>query len=68
MRSDGFSRHRRRMGYMDLVELAPGMGPAGGFGDAACVVEMPEAGIGVSLESSSIVLQVLPGMFSLAIG
>ena len=56
------------MGHMDLVELTPGVSPAGGFGDAACVVEMMEASVGVSLESSSIVLQVLPGMFTLTIG
>ena len=37
---------------MDLVELAPCVRPARGFGDAAGVVEVMEAGIGVGLQKS----------------
>src|ERR1019366_6494878 len=55
------------MGDMDLVELAPGVRPAGDFDDRSIFVEMLEASIGVSLERTAIVLQVLAWVLALTI-
>src|SRR5271169_6335003 len=52
---------------MDVVDLAPYMSPAGGFYDPAAFVEMMESSIGIGLQNTGEVTQVLPGMFSLAI-
>jgi hypothetical protein len=51
---------------MDLVELASRMGPAGCL-IYMVAVEVMEARIGVCLQSTLKVLQVLAGMFALAI-
>ena len=53
---------------MDLVELAPGMGPAGDLVDRSSFVEMMEAGVGVGLESALIELDVLAWPLTLAVG
>src|SRR6185503_17193347 len=56
----------RSMRQVDVVELAPGMCPAGCL-IYMVAVEMMEASIGIGLQSSSEVLQVLPRMFSPAV-
>src|SRR5665213_2997502 len=52
---------------MDLVELAPGVRPAGDSDDHPTFVDMLEAGIGISLERTPVELKVLARMFSLAV-
>ena len=52
---------------IDLMELAPGMGPTRDFVDRSSFIELPEAGEGVGLQSALIVLQVLPWVLSPAI-
>ena len=42
---DGFGSNRRGVGHMDIVELAPGMRPAGNFIDGAVAVEMMKSRI-----------------------
>src|SRR5579863_579311 len=54
------------MRQMDVVELAPGMCPAGRL-IYMVAVEMMEARIGVSLQCSGEVLQMLPRVFSSAV-
>src|SRR3569833_1385435 len=54
------------MRQMDVVELAPSMCPAGCL-IYMVAVEMMKTRIGVSLQSSGEVLQVLPRMFSSAV-
>src|SRR5579863_1204643 len=54
------------MHHVDLVELAPGMGTAGRL-IYMVAVEMMKARIGVCLQGSGEVLQMLAGMFTLAI-
>src|SRR5712675_2251271 len=54
------------MDHMDLVELAPCMGPASRL-IYMVAVQMMKAGIGVCLQSTLEVLQVMPWMFALAI-
>src|SRR5580704_10010278 len=54
------------MRHMDLVELAPGMGPAGCL-IYMVAVKMMKARVGIGLQGSGEVLQVLAGMFTLAI-
>jgi hypothetical protein len=51
---------------MNLMELASGMCPAGGLVDVFSIQVM-KAGVGVSLKSALEGLQVLAGMFALAI-
>lgn len=53
---------------MDLMELTPGVGPARGFRDPAIFIEMMETCIGVSLQHTTIRLQVLSRALALAIG
>ena len=50
---------------MDLVKLAPGMGPAGDLVDRSSFVEMMEAGVGVGLQRTLVKLQVLAWPFAL---
>ena len=52
---------------MDLVELAPGMGPTRDFVDRSAFIELLETGEGVGLQSALVVLQVLPWVLSPAI-
>src|ERR1035437_1229250 len=52
---------------VDLVKLAPGMCPTGGFVDLAAFVEMMKSGVGIGLQCALVVLQVLPGMLALAV-
>jgi hypothetical protein len=52
---------------MDLVELAPRVGPAGYFIDVAIPVQGMEPGIGICLKSALEVLQVSLRMLTLAI-
>ena len=52
---------------MDVVELAPCMSPACGFDDPATFVKMMKPSIGIGLQNSSKGVQMLLGMFSLAI-
>jgi hypothetical protein len=65
---DGFSSNRRSERYMEIVELAPYMGPARSFLDAAISIEMMEAGVAIRLQRAATVAQMLARMFSLAIG
>ena len=51
---------------MDLVELAPGMGPAGRL-VYMVAVQMMKSGIGIGLQGAGEVLQMLARMFTLAI-
>ena len=51
---------------MDLVELAPGMRPAGGLIDIVAI-KMMKAGVGICLQSALEGLQMLAWMFALAI-
>jgi hypothetical protein len=64
---DGFSSNRRSERYMEIVELAPYMGPARSFLDAAISIEMMEAGVAIRLQRAAEVAQMLARMFSLAI-
>ena len=52
---------------MDVVELAPGMCPAGCLIYMVLPVQMMKAGIGIGLQGSGEVLQMLARMFALAI-
>jgi hypothetical protein len=52
---------------MDLVELASGMGPTRDFVDRSSFIKLLEACEGVSLQSTLIVLQMLPWVLSPAI-
>jgi hypothetical protein len=52
---------------MDLVKLAACVRPAGNFIDPAIAVEMMEPCIGVRLQATLEVLQMLPWMLSFAI-
>src|SRR5271163_4825378 len=52
---------------MDLVELASGMRPTRDFVDRSSFIKLLEACEGVGLQSTLIVLQVLPWVLSLAI-
>src|ERR1700733_4294005 len=54
------------MDNMNLVELAPGMRPAGCLIDMV-TVQMMKAGIGISLQSAGEVFQMLTWMFPLAV-
>jgi len=51
---------------MNVVELAPGMRPAGRL-IYMVAIQMMKARISIGLQSSSEVLQMLAGMFALAI-
>ena len=53
---------------MDLVELAPGMGPAGDLVDRSSFVQMVEAGVSVGLESALVEPEVLAWPLALAVG
>jgi len=52
---------------MNVVELASGMGPTGNLIDVAAVVEMMKSSVGIGLQRTLEVLQMLAGMFALAI-
>src|ERR1700733_1648687 len=52
---------------MDVIELAPCMSPASGLDDPAPFVEMMKSSIGIGLQNTGKRVQMLPGMFSLAI-
>src|SRR5450631_1480967 len=52
---------------MDVVELTPCVSPARGFDDLAAFVEMMKSSIGIGLQNTRKGVQMLPGMFSLAI-
>ena len=52
---------------VDLVELAPGVGPAGHFVDIAAFVKVMEAGVGVCLKRTLVEPEVLPRVLALAI-
>jgi hypothetical protein len=54
------------MDDMDFMKLAPCMGPAGGL-IYMVTVQVMKARVGVGLESAREVLQMLAGMFALAI-
>jgi hypothetical protein len=56
------------MSDMDLVKLAPRMGPAGDFVDRSCFVELLEASKGISLQSALVGLKMLPWVLTPAIG
>src|ERR1039457_2569854 len=51
-----FGCDRRRMRFMNLVELAPGVRPTGHFVDRAAVVKVMKARVGVGLQSALEVL------------
>ncbi len=53
---------------MDLVELAPGMGPAGDLVDRSSFVEMVEAGVSVGLERTLVEPEMLAWPLALAVG
>ena len=53
---------------MDFVELPPGVSPAGDLVDPSAFVEVVEAGIGIGLQRSLIVLQVQLRTLSLTVG
>jgi hypothetical protein len=52
---------------VDVVELAPRVGPAGDLVDRSAFVKMLEAGIGVGLERTAIGLEVKLRPFALAV-
>src|SRR5271156_1151920 len=52
---------------MDVIELSPCMSPACSFDDPAAFVEMMKSSIGIGLQNSGKGVQMLLGMFSLAI-
>src|SRR5437868_7526291 len=56
------------MGDMYLVELAPGMSPAGDFEDRSTLVKMLEASIGISLERTLVKLEMLAWTLALPVG
>src|SRR5882757_1237547 len=53
---------------VDLVELAPCVGPACDFDDRFPFIEMLEPSVGIGLESALVELQVLLWVLSLAVG
>jgi hypothetical protein len=53
---------------VDLVELAPRMGPARDFGDRSIFIKLLEACICICLERTLVELEVLLRVFGLAIG
>jgi hypothetical protein len=53
---DRFGRGGRGMCDVDLVELAPGVRPAGDFDDHSTFIKMLEAGVGIGLERTLVEL------------
>jgi hypothetical protein len=64
---EGFSGGGRRLKYMNIVELAPRMSPAGYLVDNTAIVKMMKASVGVRLQSTLKVFQMLARMLALAI-
>ena len=62
-----FSRHRRRMRLLQIVELASDMRPTRGLLNAAIFLELIEACVGIGLQRATKLFQMLGGMFSFAI-
>ena len=50
---DRFGRNRRVVRFHQLVELAPDVSPAGGLLNAAILVQLVEAGIGIGLQNAA---------------
>src|ERR1700739_3177985 len=65
---DGLGGDGRSVHRVDVMKLAPGMGPAGDFIDAAATVEVMKSSVGIGLQRTLEVLQMHLGMLSLAIG
>ncbi len=65
---DRFGCGRRWVSNMDLVELAPSMGPAGDLVNGSSFVKMMEAGIRTGLQRALVELEVLPGTLTVSIG
>src|SRR3954449_4876352 len=55
------------MRLMQIVELAPGMGPTGGFDDASGFIKPVETRIAIGLQNALVILQVTRRMLALAI-
>ena len=69
-RSDSFQclvRYRRSMGLFQIVEVTPHMRPARGRLNAAILVELIEARIGIRLQRTAKLFQMLRWMFAFAI-
>src|ERR1035441_4055327 len=56
------------MHYLQLVELAPHMRPAGRLLDGSALIKMMKTGVGVGLQDSPQAEQVLAWMFAFPIG
>src|SRR5271157_1038540 len=56
------------MGYLQLVELAPYMRPAGRFLDGSALIKMMKARISIRLQSAAEPAQMLARMFAFPIG
>lgn len=65
---EGLFGEGRSVGGMDVEELAPHMGPAGGFGHLAAIEDSVEPGIAIRMQYPLEALQVALGMFALAVG
>lgn len=63
-----FSGNRRPVTLRDLVELAPGMRPAGGKHDIACGGKLLEPGVTIDMQCAVIVFEMLLRTFGPTIG
>ena len=64
---DGLAGSGSAVGHMDVVQITPRMSPACAFPDPAAFVEMMEPSVGIGLQDTGKMAQMLLRMFSLAI-